>query len=144
MAKSNLFIHYGQCPCGSVRVIFKSVHDLGQFSPRKCDCNFCTENSASYISDPKGNLSFSAENSVRKKKQGDKLADFIFCSVCESLVGVIYKEGSVVFGAVNCGILNDKKRLQEYTLVSPQLISSQEKKKRWVSNWTPVDTNGVV
>ena len=43
----------GGCHCGKLKVEFETGIDPADFSPRACDCSFCTKHGAAYISDPR-------------------------------------------------------------------------------------------
>ena len=128
----------GGCHCGAIRLAFVTALDLHRVAPRACDCSFCTRHAAAYVSDPHGKLAIaSAADAVHAYRQGSGAADFLTCSHCGVLVGVVFASGGSVFGAVNVRCLDDAADFAQTVAASPQQLSAEEKVLRWTQLWIP-------
>ncbi|WP_284215669.1 aldehyde-activating protein [Agaribacter marinus] len=129
-----MFEYNGSCACGSVEFTLKLPKALSGYSPRQCDCNFCTSRGISYLSDPKGYLSLRHRESLMVHHQGSEQADFLSCRSCKVIVAVsIYIEDECL-GALNASLLASSLMLPS-TTVSPKLLAADEKIERWASVW---------
>jgi hypothetical protein len=59
------------------------------------------------------------------------MADFLFCTRCGVLMGVLYQDGSRLYGTVNCAALRPAEALGTSVSVSPKRLESGEKTARW-------------
>lgn len=135
----NDFDHAGGCHCGSIRWRFRSRHALDGFSPRACDCDFCTRHRAAWVSDPQGELRVDdRDGRLRRYGQGSGQARFLFCGRCGTLVAVtcIDRNGALR-GAVNRNSFDDGQQLGVEVAASPQRLAADEKLDRWTQLWTP-------
>jgi hypothetical protein len=107
----------------------------GRYNPRACDCSFCRENGAAYVSDPKGSVVIRTEamSNIKFDQQGNKLAEFLFCVICEQLLGVRWNQ----CGSVNAHVLLDKASFGKEMVASPKQLSAEQKVERWEELWFP-------
>ncbi|HEY5973085.1 MAG TPA: hypothetical protein VIT22_14195 [Pseudoxanthomonas sp.] len=68
----NRFVHEGGCHCGDLRFRLETTKALTDFSPRACDCDFCTRHRAAWVSDRLGSLRIRARGAegLRRYRQG--------------------------------------------------------------------------
>jgi hypothetical protein len=128
----------GGCHCGTLRVAFETEIEIAGFTPRACDCSFCTRHAAAYISDPRGKLSITAATAgdALVYRQGSNQAAFLACRHCGVLVGVVCRDAGRTYGAINVRCL-DATGFNEPVAASPQQLDSSEKISRWSSLWVP-------
>jgi hypothetical protein len=129
----------GGCHCRNISVTMQLSHPLQRYSPRACDCDFCTRHGAAYISDRDGSLSIRVhdEGALGRYKQGDQLAEFILCRNCGVLIGATYRSGARLFGALNANVVGISSGFGERKVASPKQLSASEKAKRWQDLWFP-------
>ena len=127
----------GSCHCGNITLEIELTKPPGAYHPRACDCNFCRRHAAAYVSDPRGRLAIRVEREpdLGRYRQGNELADLVFCRTCGILVGVIWSDKRRLYGAVNARALPDLAGLGPDTPVSPKTLSAQAKIERWKSLW---------
>ena len=135
------YTHSGSCKCGEVTVSIELPYKINEYSPRKCDCNYCIANNVSYISDPSGSLKIVNAAPLARIKQGSELADFLCCSSCDVLISVVYNFQAGIKGAVNVSVLDDFGHLKEGIRVSPKLLEAAEKLKRRESVWLSISVD---
>lgn len=130
----------GRCRCGNVRCEVRLPRPSPEYAPRACDCEFCRKRGVAYLSDPQGSLSFhvrTPEALRRVRQDGTRgLAEFLICAECDELMGVIYREGNELWGAVNAAVLEER-NFADSVAVSPRLLSDAEKIARWKQAWFP-------
>ncbi|NWK78372.1 GFA family protein [Aquitalea sp. LB_tupeE] len=129
----------GACHCGNIHLHLELSRPLADYNPRTCDCDFCRKHGASYLSDPHGRLQIAVRDTagMGKYRHGSQLADFLFCTRCGVLVGVLYQDGSRLYGTVNCAALHETEALGTPVSVSPRQLDSSEKTARWSTLWFP-------
>ena len=129
----------GACHCGNIHLQLELSQPLADYSPRACDCDFCRKHGAAYLSDPHGSLQITVSDAdgLGKYRHGSQLADFVFCTRCGVLVGVLYQDGSRLYGTMNCAALHQAEALGTPVSVSPRLLVSGEKTARWSALWFP-------
>lgn len=132
----------GQCLCGQTQITLRLTNALSEYSPRACDCDFCTERKIHYLSDAKGALyiHFSAPYAVLK--QGSNQAEFLTCSGCGMVIAATLRDGNQVRGALNAHVLEAHEHLLPPVVVSPKQLSAEEKRQRWSEVWMPVKIEG--
>lgn len=135
----NANAHKGRCSCGKTEFEVLLSQPLSQYGPRACDCDFCQQHQAVYLSDPKGSFNVTAgeELVLREQHPGGK-ARFLFCDECNSLIGVSYREGDAVYGAANSRWLDERSQMGELVVVSPRKLPLEERVTRWKALWFPV------
>jgi hypothetical protein len=132
----------GECLCGRVVFSIELPEQLEKYSPRACDCDFCTRRSISYLSHPGGVLEIECSEPFDVIQQGSNQAMFLSCADCGSVVAVVHQLDGSLKGAVNAVLLKEFERLQEPIIVSPRLLSPEEKRIRWEGIWASVRVNG--
>jgi len=132
----------GKCSCGKASFFLELPEELETYSPRECDCDFCTKHKLSYLSHAEGSLNIDYSGVFNIIKQGSEQAKFLSCSNCGDIVTAVYQFEGTLKGAVNANLLAESEKLQESTIISPKLLAPDEKLKRWESLWLKVLING--
>lgn len=134
----------GACHCGNLRLALTLTHPAADYSPRACDCDFCTKHGAAWLSDPEGALSISIRDAskITRYRQGDELAEFLLCMHCGGLAAVVYKcvSGHLI-AAVNSRTVEGGRSFGPPQPASPKTLSGGQKTRRWQEVWF---TNVVV
>ncbi|QNP40056.1 GFA family protein [Lysobacter solisilvae (ex Woo and Kim 2020)] len=130
--------HLGGCHCGALRWTFTSEHALDAFTPRACDCDFCTRHRAAWVSDARGALQLHGAGNARHYRQGSAQADFLFCAACGVLVAVTCQglDGRLR-SAINRNSFDQRHLLGAEAIASPQQLAADAKLARWSQLWTP-------
>jgi hypothetical protein len=132
------FRHAGGCHCGALRWTLESRHPLDGFTPRACDCDFCTRHRAAWVSDAQGALQVHGDaEHLRRYRQGSGQADFLLCNGCGVLVAVVCPTDDGLRGAVNRNSFDERHRLGAEVVASPQQLAADAKLARWSQLWTP-------
>ena len=137
---SDLRLLKGTCHCGKVEIEFRTAMSPVEFTPRACDCSFCSKHGASYISDPDGSISIQAKgrDTISEYRQGSESARFLVCRWCGVLTAVVFDgDAGSRYGAVNSRCIEDGVVFGAPQVVSPQKLSGEEKRRRWAKLWTP-------
>lgn len=132
----------GTCRCKKVVFSIFLSNELEKYRAWKCDCDFCLDRNASYLSHPDGNLHIESPEPLNVIYQGSKQAAFLTCSSCGVLVAVVYQFNKKLKGAVNSSLLIESERLKYPIIVSPKLLTSEEKLRNWEKVWLSVTING--
>jgi hypothetical protein len=105
----------GGCHCGSISYSAEIPNAPSKYSPRECNCKYCSSHGASYVSDKKGKLTISIKDSheISKYRQGSRIADFLVCRTCGVMTSVCYEENGQIYASINIRSAN------EYTRVVP-------------------------
>ena len=129
----------GACHCGNIHLHLELSQPPGDYSPRACDCDFCRKHGAAYLSDPHGRLQIEVCDTacMGKYRHGSQMADFLLCTRCGVLIGVLYQDCSRLYGTVNCAALQQTAALGAPRTVSPKRLASSEKTARWSALWFP-------
>lgn len=128
----------GSCYCGNIAVDVQLSKPAHEYSPRSCDCGFCTKHGAAYVSDSEGSLSFRVKEMKalgRFRQSRDGQAEFLHCTHCGVLVGVVFQEGETLFGAFNSSAVDGNIQFAQKVVVSPRLLSAADKAARWKEVW---------
>lgn len=133
----------GKCKCGKTKVTIYLPETLDQYSPRKCDCDFCVSRNISYLSHPDGKLAIESKEQLEKQRQGSNQADFITCKSCKTVIAATLQLENKLIGALNSTLLLDFSLLQKSTVVSPKMLSAKEKIERWQTNWLTITINNI-
>jgi len=131
----------GTCACGQVKVTVTLPGKLEAYSPRACDCNFCTRRNIQYLSHPDGELQINSAGELSVYRQGSNQAVFLACSKCDEVIAASLPAGGDALGALNATLLSDYDKLKAPEVVSPKLLSAQEKLLRWQKVWLKVKVN---
>jgi hypothetical protein len=137
--------HEGGCHCGNLRWQFGTGQPLAAFSPRACDCDFCTRQCAAWISDPHGVLRIHSRDAAgpRRYRQGSRQAEFLSCATCGVLVAVVARAADGrLLGAANRNSFDHRDEFGASVVASPQQLEAQAKRSRWSTLWTPVEMDG--
>ena len=135
---SNPTAHRGGCHCGTVQLVLETRHPLADFTPRACDCDFCTRHRAAWVSDEAGDLRITASDGLRRYRQGSGQAEFLFCGNCGVLVAVICTgEDGLLRGAINRNSFDRRELFATEVTASPQQLAPEAKLARWTQLWTP-------
>jgi hypothetical protein len=80
----------GQCHCGAVRVSLEGDLPAQDLPLRACQCGFCRRHGALSTSHPEARITFAAgADALIRYRFGQKLSDFLICSVCGVYVGAL-------------------------------------------------------
>jgi len=136
-----LFPHAGGCHCGAVRWHFDTGQALAAFTPRACDCDYCTRHGAAWVSDPAGRLRIRAgTGKLQRYRQGSGQAEFLSCRDCGVLVAVVMHDSDGrLLGAANRNAFDERADFGEQAVVSPQQLAAEAKLARWARLWMPVE-----
>lgn len=128
---------HAACCCGNIEVTVELSMPTSNYSPRACDCDFCTKHGAAYISDPKGKLAIKVKNSLEtlNYKNGSGVADFLTCKLCGVFVVVTFSDKGLLSGSLNSRTLVNREELPQFEKSSPKLLSDIEKVARWEEIW---------
>ncbi|NMG00691.1 aldehyde-activating protein [Aromatoleum toluolicum] len=127
----------GGCHCGAIRVELELPREPAAYTPRACDCSFCRKHGAAYFSDPAGRLHLEVrdQTALGRYRQGNALAEFLFCKCCGVLVAVIYAEDARRYATVNSRVIDGDPGFPDATTVSPQTLAPDDKVARWKAVW---------
>jgi hypothetical protein len=127
----------GGCHCGNILVEIELPRPPDTYTPRACDCEFCSKHGASYVSDPKGSLVVRTRDAseIRMYRQGSGQAEFLLCSNCGVLVGVFYRTEGKLYGTVNAKVVGTE--FGAARPASPKQLSDRDKVQRWQELWFP-------
>ncbi|MFC4698762.1 aldehyde-activating protein [Glaciecola siphonariae] len=131
-------LYPGTCHCNQIELYLNLPLALSDYSPRACDCDFCSEHDLMYVSDPQGTLEIVSTISLQHLRQGSQQAEFLRCANCEQIVAVVANIDGEYKGAINSDCLHDADLLSAPTPVSPKALSKDEKKARWAKHWSKV------
>jgi len=137
-----VIISTGTCSCGQTKVKLSLPETLNNYSPRACDCDFCTSRNISYLSHPDGTLEIESIKPLAEQRQGSNQASFITCYYCKSVIAASLQLESSLLGALNSSLLSNFSLLQEPTIVSPKALEAEEKVERWQTVWLNIIVNG--
>ena len=130
--------HPGGCHCGAVRFVFRTPRPLSDFTPRACDCDFCTRHRAAWVSDATGVLRITTSDRLSRYRQGSGQAEFLVCGNCGVLVASAnHCDDGVLRGAVNRNSFDERELLGTEVAASPQQLMPDAKLARWSQLWTP-------
>jgi len=128
----------GQCHCGKIQFSAELAQPLSTYSPRACDCEFCRMHDAAYVSDPLGQLQIrvTSASGLHTYRQGSGTAEFLLCPACGVLIAALYRDAdSMLYAAVNARAVTDSAAFGNRSSVSPRLLSTEGKVKRWTEYW---------
>jgi hypothetical protein len=127
----------GGCHCGNILVDMTITAAPDNCHPRACDCDFCRKHGAAYVSDPNGSLLIRIKNAhqTSRYRQGNGLADFLLCTTCGVLVGVLFQGDGQLHATVNVKAIEATTTFGSERPVSPKTLSGDQKTKRWQDVW---------
>jgi len=132
-------MNQGKCRCAAVQLNLSLPEDINQYSARVCDCDFCTSRNIAYISHPDGLLQVQTQEPLNVDTHGSNQASFLSCKHCNDVVAVVYKNDKESIGAINANLLDDAESMKPVEVVSPKLLSSDDKVARWKTLWMRVN-----
>lgn len=126
----------GSCNCDQWQVSICVTKPLSSVNPRICTCDYCQTNQLplGIISDPSMVIDFMGGKS-RINKNGDQLASFYYCSICDDLLAVGCKLNGKLRGAVNPDLVCKVHQLGKAIQIYPQELTASEKLDRWRNLW---------
>ncbi|RYH12862.1 aldehyde-activating protein [archaeon] len=127
----------GCCSCGNIEAVVNLSKPSIEYTPRCCDCDFCTQRAAAYVSDPQGSLRFIVKDPshIEKRYQdADGIAQFLICKRCDTLVGATYTDNNV-YGTLNQKILGEQVLFSPSAVASPKTLDKRSKVSRWRELW---------
>lgn len=126
---------HGQCQCGNIKTKWNCIDY--SMSPRACQCDYCSNKQAAYVSKPGSlfELSIIDKKHHRKLKQGSETATFHECSYCNSLIAVTVEIDQILYGILNAKFLNNKIEFADAIETNFDGQSIEEKRQRWQRNW---------
>lgn len=129
----------GGCKCKNINFCAQTNKNIGDISPRACDCEFCVSYNAKYVSDPHGSLIIEIANPLKTImiRQGSGIATFLVCQECSVLISALHDNGDQLYGAVNASTANKNTRFGKAQSVSPKHLSENNKIERWSKIWFP-------
>ena len=127
----------GACHCGNVRVAVGLSQPPDTYSPRACDCDFCSKHGAAYLSDPEGSLRVEVRDarSLGRYRQGSAIADCLICRNCGVLLGIAYTHEGRSYATINSRIFAAETNFAAAVAVSPKTLPASAKAERWRSLW---------
>ena len=128
----------GQCHCGNIRFDMQLTREPASYAPRACDCDFCRQHGAAYLSDPRGKLAIRIRDQagVSRYRQGSGTAEFVLCRHCGVLVAVTCLQDGYLYAAVNSrAVASGRADFAAQVPVSPKTLSVEQKLERWTANW---------
>eukprot|EP00439_Symbiodinium_sp_Y106_P088684 s1_g1220.t1 len=139
MAMTNSY--RGACACGTVSVDATLARPIHTYTPRACDCSYCTPHNAAYLSDPEGAavLHVSDQNSLRREHQGSETATMLLCDTCGSLLGAVCEIEGRLKGAINSRVLECQTDILPAQSVHLSDLDRDTKVKRWSDLWMPFE-----
>ncbi len=129
----------GKCGCGTVLVDATLPRPINTYTPRACDCSYCTPHNAAYLSDPEGAavLQVSNKHSLRRERQGSETATMLLCDACGTLVGAACELQGRLLGAINVQVLRGRTHVPPAQSVHLSDLDRNTKVKRWSDLWMP-------
>jgi hypothetical protein len=129
---------HGGCHCGNLSVEVGLSAEPASYQPRACDCAYCRQHGAAWLSDATGSLAISVAHSQELGiyRQGSEQAELLFCRRCGGLTAVLLQAGGRTFGAVNSkAFVATSVTFGAEICVSPQKLAPGDKVTRWRELW---------
>ena len=125
----------GGCSCGNIEFEW----DVPECTcvPRACQCEYCLEKGAAYVTEPGSQLTVTVRDSDAHSisQHGAKIAQFHECSSCLQIVFVTVEISGSTYGAINAKALHNREGLEASVRLNFSIQSPQEKVSRWRKNW---------
>ena len=126
---------HGSCDCNNIEIMW---HVVGcSFVPRACQCEYCVERSAAYVSESSAKIEVTIGNEDlhRVVLHGSKSAMFHECTNCIQVIFVTSEIDGELYGALNANHLDDKENFPDSTEANFSYQTAEEKRERWRQNW---------
>ena len=126
----------GGCRCAALAIEATLTQLASAYTPRACDCSFCRERGAAWLSDSNGKLRLVQRDDADAvhSRQGSGQADFIACAHCGTLMMVACEMDGRLYAAVNAHVFPGAQFAPEQP-ASPQHLSPEAKRERWRQLW---------
>lgn len=130
-------VHEGGCYCGNIAVRFETDIPLSGMTPRACDCDYCSMQGATWISDPDAHLEIEIQNeaAINLFEQGSKSARFWICQRCGTMPAVTSDDGTRRIGAVNSRCMIGGEACMPAEAMAPKELPVEERTARWQRVW---------
>ncbi|SDH80289.1 GFA family protein [Pseudomonas panipatensis] len=127
----------GSCHCANLSLEIGLSRPPHSYQPRACDCDFCRQHAASYLSDAAGSLRIKVRDpaALGRYRQGSGTAEFLFCRGCGVLIGVVYEEAGRTYAALNSRVVEGAPAFGETLAASPKTLPIGERVQRWKQLW---------
>lgn len=135
------FSYEGVCTCQLTRLQLRLPQPIQSYTPRICDCDFCTSRGIQYLSDPDGEASICCPRSLSVQRQGSMQAEFLTCPECGDVLAasmIIHKQRRA---SVNVKLFAAQETIRPGQAASPKRLNAQDKVSRWEIIWMPLDLN---
>ena len=125
----------GSCKCNNIDVSWHTVDY--SVVPRKCQCQYCMEKDASYVSKSRSRVVIHIHNAKLHKsvQHGTNSAIFHECGHCGELVFVTADIGGDIFAALNANCLENRRGFSDPVVTNFSNQSAEERIERWRRNW---------
>ncbi len=126
---------YGSCECKNIQITWHTVDYC--FVPRACQCEYCLEKKAAYVSKPNSRFEVVIHNPGLHKVvyHGSGNAGFHECINCDQVLFVTTDINGELYGALNAIHLTSKLGFATPVKMNVSDQSAGEKKERWEKNW---------
>jgi hypothetical protein len=125
----------GSCKCNNIEIVWHTV-DYSVVS-RKCQCQYCVEKNAAYVSKSGSRIDIRIHNEKMHKsvQHGTNSAQFHECGNCGELVFVTVDIEGDIFGALNANCLQNKQGFSAPVVTNFSSQKAEERIERWRRNW---------
>jgi hypothetical protein len=135
-----LFVHQGQCHCGSIAVELKTERAPQAQVLGSCQCSFCRKHNVRAFSDPGSRVTLRAvdPSHVQPYRFGLGTVDVILCRNCGVYVGMLLTDGEKVLSVVNIDTLDERAKFT--ATPAPRDYSAENAEERIArrkAKWTP-------
>ena len=130
----------GSCGCKNISFKWSITANVLLKSPRACQCSYCCNKQASYLSDANSELVIQIQHNQAHdiQKHGTGTADFHECSECGDLVVVTSMIDGNLYAVVNAKTLEEKTKLLPPAIAAYERESRQARLARRKRNWIAV------
>ena len=127
----------GECHCGNISYLAVVPNKLSTYTPRICDCYFCTTHNIAYVSDCDGTLAINIKHPklIHKVRQNNGLVDFFLCNICQVITNACYEENGHIYSSVNVNTTKQPLHFGNSTTIHVTNLSAKDKVKRWKNIW---------
>ncbi len=127
-------VHAGGCHCGALRLEYESAAPL---APRACQCSFCRERGARWVSDPSGAAKLTLGADAVRYRFGTGTADFLICGRCGSCLAAVQEIDGGLYAVLNLNAFDDPHEAleSEATVFDGETADTRTARRR--ARWTP-------
>jgi hypothetical protein len=125
----------GSCKCKNIKIHWQTVDY--SLVPRKCQCQYCKEKDAAYVSKSGSRIDVYIHNERMHNtlRHGTNCAIFHECGNCGELVFVTANIDGEIFGALNANCMKNGLGFAAAIETNFSEQTAEEKKERWRKNW---------